>query len=107
MSFDLRAARTAAAALDDVLRPIAKRPIVNLDLDSLHRLMQGPRPLDEAGVRPEAEALMDSIIRAYGDGNSSLRASIRALLADAPSFAWATGVSFSAATVDGFRQNLL
>jgi hypothetical protein len=102
---DLSAARAAATALDAKIRPFATREIH--DLSDLQQAMRDPSPLDELGIRAEAEALMASILHAYNVGDSTCRASIRQVLAEAPSFAWATGVPFPPTAVEGFRQRLL
>jgi hypothetical protein len=104
MLFDLAATRAAVSVLEAKLRPIASRRV---DINSPNWWTRPPSPLDEAGVRGEAEILMASILGAYGDGDASLRASIRQLLADAQSFAWWTGVSLPPTTVDGFKKRLL
>jgi hypothetical protein len=95
--------RDRIADLDAALRPMANRPFTG------HEPMgQAARhPLDEAGIRTEAEALLQEILRAYGDGDAGLRASIRALFASHPSFAWAATLPFPPTTPEWFRDHLL
>jgi hypothetical protein len=107
MSFDLNAIKQALADLDERLRPIAKRPVDINDPDWLNKLTQGPRPLDQAGVRPEAEAILGSLLEAYRIEGHCVRASIRSLLAQNPSYTWATGVQQPPTTEEGFRLHLL
>jgi hypothetical protein len=76
------------ARLEAALRPIATRPADIRDPDwqaKLGRL----RPLDEAGVRSEAEALLLDILMYYASTTDAERQAIRRLVAAHPSFAWA------------------
>ena len=47
------------AALDERLRPIAKRPVDINQPGWQQRLAERPHPLDEAGVRQEAASVLD------------------------------------------------
>lgn len=67
---------------------------------------EGPRPLDEAGVRPEAEAALRDVLSLYEEGDDDVRADLRALLERCHSFIWATTLPFEP-TLQGFRQRLL
>jgi hypothetical protein len=107
MEFDLEAARAAAAVLESKLRPIARRKVDFNDPKWVEKVRSGPHPLDEAGVRVEAEKLLGEVLTAYAAGDSKLRASIRELLAQASSFAWATAPREPPTTEHGFRQHLL
>jgi hypothetical protein len=107
MSFDLNAIRQGLASLEERLRPIATRPVNINDHDWVDRLRQAPSPLDQAGVRLEAETILGSLLQAYRTEGSFVRASIRRLLAQNPSFTWATGVQESPTTEEVFRLHLL
>jgi hypothetical protein len=110
MPFDLENARRLATSLEAMLRPIAKTRFEGTDAHSLEEFLNELTrlaPLDRIGARAEAETLMTDLVLAYYSGDSGLRTSIRLLLADTPSFAWATGIPDSPATVEGFRNQLL
>ena len=93
------------ADLDAALHPIATTP---LGPDQVAAQAAGAwYPLDEAGVRTQAEALLHEIVRAYGDGNDELRAAIRALFASHPSFSWAAALPFPPTTPERFRDHLI
>src|ERR1700733_7187963 len=77
MSFDLNAIRQGLASLEERLRPIATRPVNINDRDWVDRLRQAPSPLDQAGVRLEAETILGSLLQAYRTEGSFVRASIR------------------------------
>jgi hypothetical protein len=105
-TFDIATARQKAALLDAKLKPIAKRSVDVNDPAWIEK-MRSSRPLDEAGVRQEAETLLDNLLKAYRTGDSQLRAAIRALFALNPSFAWAAAPAQPANTPEGFRARLL
>jgi hypothetical protein len=107
MSFDLNAIKQQLARLEERLLPIATRMVDINDRDWLKKLTQGPRLLDQAGIRPEAEAILGSLLEAYRTEEPGVRASIRSLLAQNPSFTWATGVQQPPTTEEGFRLHLL
>jgi hypothetical protein len=69
--------------------------------------MRRMRPLDEAGVRPEAESLLMSLLNAYASGSPKGRADIRELFRKNSAFRWAATIPQSAATAEGFRLRLL
>ncbi|WP_405825617.1 hypothetical protein OG241_49085 [Streptomyces sp. NBC_01390] len=94
------------ALVDAAVRPIANRPVDVNDPDWVTRMRQGPAPLDEAGVRAEAESALRALIALYAQGDEALRVSVRALLSRHPSFRWATHLPFEP-TPEGFRQSLL
>jgi len=93
--------------LDERLRPIAKRPVDITDLNWLALLKRHPRPLDEAGVRPEAEGLLEELLDEYRTGEEATRAAIRGLFMRYPSFAWAATLPDPLTTDEGFRRHLL
>ncbi|WP_055589787.1 hypothetical protein [Peterkaempfera griseoplana] len=94
------------AVVDACIRPIAERPVDLTDPDWVRRMREGPQPLDEAGVRPEAEAALRHVLSLYTVGDEDLRADLRALLDRHRSFRWATTLPFEP-TPQGFRQCLL
>ena len=92
------------ALVEQRLRPIAERPV---ELSSLADLPIRPSPLDEAGVRVEAERLVGELIEAYRCGTPAAREELRGLLTGLPAFGWAAQTQASSATTDGFRIVLL
>jgi hypothetical protein len=97
--------RRRIADLDAALRPIATSPIGSEELAA--RVANAWNPLDEAGVRSEAELVLQEVVRAYGDGDDHLRASIRAIFASHPSFSWAATLPFPPTTTERFRDHVL
>ncbi|NEC84602.1 hypothetical protein [Streptomyces sp. SID12501] len=67
------------ALVDAAVRSIAEHPVDVTDPDWVTRMRQGPAPLDEAGVRAEAESALRDLIALYAQGDESLRASVRGL----------------------------
>jgi hypothetical protein len=95
-----------AASLNEKLKPIAEAPVDTTDPNWMER-MRRFSPLDEAGVRPEAESLLMSLLDAYASGTTEQRDAIRELFRKNSAFRWATTVRQSAATAEGFRLRLL
>lgn len=104
--FDPTQAHAIAAAIDEKLRPIAETPVDPNDPTWMDRMRQSS-PLDEAGVRPEAEALLLCLLEAYASGTSNQRVEIRELFRKNWAFSWAATVPETAATLTGFRLRLL
>ncbi|MFC8077879.1 hypothetical protein ACFUN8_20345 [Streptomyces sp. NPDC057307] len=94
------------ALIDLRIEPIATRPVDLTDPDWARKVEEGPRPLDEAGIRPEAEAALREVLSRYEEGGEDVRAALRALLARCHSFCWATTLPLEL-TAKGFRQRLL
>ncbi|WP_460069818.1 hypothetical protein [Streptomyces sp. YKOK-I1] len=94
------------ARIDALLEPIANRPVDTTDPGWERRMREGPRPLDEVGVRAEAEAALRELLARYEHGDDEDRAAVRALLESRSSFRWATHLPY-AHTAEGFRQELL
>ncbi|MET8861219.1 hypothetical protein [Streptomyces sp. NPDC004579] len=94
------------ALIDACLEPIATRPVDLTDPDRTRTLREGPRPLDEAGVRPEAEVALRDVLFRYEQGDEGVRAALRALMERCHSFRWATTLPYEP-TPEGFRQRLL
>ncbi len=61
------------AKLDQLLQPIAKRPVDITRPGWLERLRAGVPPLDEAGARDTAERLLGEILAAYAQGTVQTR----------------------------------
>lgn len=107
MPFNLDQANQTAAALDAALKPIANRPVDITRPGWVSELKSRPKPLDEAGVRQEAEALLGVLLDAYASEGEVVRAAIRELFARNRAFAWATGLSDPPTTEHNFRRHLL
>lgn len=106
MSFNLERARTLANVLNEKLKPIADQP-VDVNEPSWAETMRQSEPLDDLGIRAEAESLLVSLLDAYAAGPGTQRAAIRNLLAKNPAFMWATGLPVKPDTAGGFRLHLL
>ena len=107
MSFDPTTIAKQVADIDAALKPIAGRTVDVNDPNWIEKLRSSPHPLDQAGVRAEAQALMAQMLAFYASGDAMERAGIREILAKYRSFAWATGSPESPTTESGFRQHLL
>jgi hypothetical protein len=94
------------AVIDACIEPIATRLVDLTDPDWMWKMQEGPRPLDEAGIRPEAEAALRDVLSCCEEGHNDVRVALRALLERCHSFCWATTLPF-APTPQGFRQRLL
>jgi hypothetical protein len=93
------------ARIDALLRPIATRRVDTSDPDYETKLRQS-RPLEEAGVRAEAEAALRAVIALYAEGDDTVRAAVRALFNRYTSFRWAVHVPHEP-TPESFRFALL
>jgi len=91
--------------LNEKLRPIADRP-VEFGRDMLKRLAALPKPLDEAGIRDEAQAALVATVDRYVNGSDEERASIRALFRKNRAFAWATTLPFPPDSEERLRKHL-
>ena len=76
------------ALLDLCLEPIAKRP-VDLSDPLWAEKLRTAQPLDEAGIRPEAEEALRALLSRYEHGDDETRAAVRAVFERYPSFCWA------------------
>jgi hypothetical protein len=74
--------------LEAKLRPIAERTDDIREPDFLERLRRRPHPLDEAGVRAEAENLLAAIAELYATAPAA-RGRIRDLFGQYKSVSWA------------------
>ncbi|MEV7977134.1 hypothetical protein [Streptomyces sp. NPDC086519] len=103
---ELAELRAWVALIDACVEPIARRPVDLTDPGWVRKTREGPHPLDEAGIRPEAEAALRDVLSRYEEGDDSVRATLRALLERCHWFGWATTLPFEP-TPQGFRQHLL
>ncbi|TQM84040.1 hypothetical protein FHX81_6478 [Saccharothrix saharensis] len=105
MTRDPAAIEEDVALLDAVLEPVAKAPVDLSDPDWMVKLRAAPHPLDRAGVRPEAEAVLAEILDRYA-ADEVARPGLRALFDRYTSFRWAVNPRFPT-TPDGVRSALL
>lgn len=103
---DLASFENELAKLERVLRPIADRSVDITRPGWVERLMT-TRPLDEAGIRTEAQSLLENLVVFYSQGGERQRADVRALLETYKAFRWAATLSRSPETAEGFRMHLL
>lgn len=94
------------AQLDKAIRPIAKRPI-DTSRPGWQEELATMAPLDEAGVRQEAEDLILRVIAYYLVSNSGQRETVRELFRRFDSFAWAIRVPLDRRTEEGWRSHLV
>ena len=94
------------SALDKRLEPIGNEPGYVSTVDMIAKF-KAEGPLDQAGVRPQAEAILMELIDAYAVGDEETREQIRGLFRRFESFAWAAALPHSRSTADGFRAHLL
>ena len=92
--------------IDERLRQIAKAPIDLSDAAWFDK-MCCVQPLDAAGVRTEAERLLQDLIDAYAAEDDASREVIRDLFRTFPSFAWAAAPRIPRKAREGFRTHLL
>jgi len=107
MTFNIEKAKQKVETLNKVLEPIANNLVDINDPNWENILRSSPSPLDECGIRDEAETLLVSLLDAYSNGDAFQRAAIRELFSTNQAFTWATGVPEPATTKQGFRQHLL
>jgi hypothetical protein len=107
VAIDLTEASRVAADLNRALKPIADRP-VDIDDDNWEeKLRAEPAALDEAGVRDQAESLMNRLLDCYATGTAPERERVREILRQNPAFVWATPIDGSPETAAGFERRLL
>ncbi|MDQ0791314.1 hypothetical protein QFZ63_000679 [Streptomyces sp. B3I7] len=94
------------ALVDVCVKPMATRAVDFTDPDWRRTVREAPHPLDEAGVRTEAEAALREVLRRYEEGGEDVRAALRTLLERCASFRWAATLPFPH-TAEGFTQRLL
>jgi len=89
------------------LRPIADRPVDITKPGWGARLAQSPPPLDEAGVRGEAELLLEELISFYQVCAADNRHAVRKLFEENRAFAWAASLPFDPTTQESFQRHLV
>ena len=94
------------ARLERVLRPIADRPVDLAEPAWVEKLLSS-RPVDEAGIRSEAQRVLENLVVFYSQGHDEQRAAVRTLLDTYPAFRWAASLRCRADTAEGFRMHLL
>ncbi|MFJ6675512.1 hypothetical protein ACIQMJ_30775 [Actinosynnema sp. NPDC091369] len=105
MTRDLAAIEEDVALLDAVLEPVAKAPVDLSDPDWMAELRGVPHPLERAGVRSEAEAVLTEVLDRYAADEAS-RPGLRALFDRYTSFRWAVHLRFPI-TPEGVRSALV
>ena len=93
--------------LEACLRPIAQRPVDITDSDWTSKLTGARHPLDQAGVRGDAEALLAEVIDSYSRCEENERQAIRQLFDRYRSFSWAAALPFPPMTAARFRSHLI
>jgi hypothetical protein len=92
------------ARLNEAIRPIANRPV---DLNDLDNLFNTPRPMDEAGMRMEAQALLLKVLKAFEIATDEERREIRILVNEYNSFFWAAYPPASETAAESLRLRLM
>ncbi len=94
-------------ALEEQLRPIADRPVDITKPGWDVRLRQRQHPLDEAGIRREAEILLEELISLYQASAEESRHAVRKLFGEYRAFAWAASLPFDPTTEESFRRHVI
>ena len=98
---------TELRVLDQRIKPIAKRPVDINERGWYENMASATHPLDEAGIREEAEQLMLDVIETYESTDGDSRDKIRELFRVFDSFAWAGAIPLDVATAEGFRAHIV
>jgi hypothetical protein len=93
-------------ALEAKLKSIGERPVDTSRPDWPKELSRQPDPLDEAGVRTEAESLLTGLIELYARAPAT-REKIRALFKGHRMVSWALWPPFQPNTEEHFRSWLV
>lgn len=93
------------ARMDAALHPIANRPINFFAL--LFNLRRPNNPLQQAGVKTQAEQLLAELIEYYPTTDDEMRQAIRKLFDDYQSFSWAATLPYQPVTDESFRAHLI
>lgn len=103
---DLARLEQEIARLDLALRPIAERP-VDIAQPGWADQRVSASPLDEAGIRSQAQSALESLVSLYAQGDDRQRAGLRQCLSTCKAFRWAASLDCSPSTAEGFRLHLL
>jgi len=93
--------------LEQRLAPIANRPVDITRPGWTEELQQSRHPFDRAGIRAEAESLLEELIRRYRNGTDADRQAIRKLFVEYKALAWAASLPFAPTNEVHARQHLL
>jgi hypothetical protein len=93
--------------MEERLVPIAKRTVDITAPGWVAKLRELPDPLDEAGVRAEAQALLDELIDEYQRVDADVRRAICDLVAAYRAFARAASLASVPTTDVSFRRHLV
>ena len=93
--------------LNERLVVIANRPVDVTDPNWVALLKQRPHPLDEAGARADAEALLGDLAHEYEQTDDVTRSAIRAMFASYGAFSWAATMMGAPSTAAQFRRRLV
>ena len=104
----LAAWAAAIAPLDERLRPIATRTVDLTDPDWAKKFPT-PRqpPLDEAGIRDEAQSQLAEIVDRYPTFDDATRQRARELFQSYHYFAWATSLPYRPTDAASLRKHLV
>jgi hypothetical protein len=94
------------ARFDQLLTPIAKRPVDITDPGWVEKLKNRTPALDEAGIRAPVEALLLEILELYAKSDEGTRVALRDLFHRYHAFSWAA-VLPQDPSPEGFRRQLL
>lgn len=103
----LRELEQRVAELDEILRPIAQRPVDFSDPNWATKLANRMPPTQEAEVSDEAEAVLADLLSHYEQGGEPARVAVRAIFACYPSFRWAAHLPFDETSPRSYRSRLL
>ncbi|MFD9701449.1 hypothetical protein [Lentzea sp. NPDC059081] len=95
------------AELDEILRPIAQRPVDLNDPNWAADLATRMPPAQEAGVDAEAGAALADLLDHYERGDEPARAAVRAIFDRYPSFRWAATLPFDETEPQSYRLRLV
>lgn len=95
------------AQLDEILRPIAQRPVDFNDPNWASELAARMPPTREAGVSREAEAVLAALLGHYERGDEPTRVAVRAFFDRYPSFRWAVHLPFDETSPHSYRSRLV
>jgi len=103
---DIAAVEAEIARLDRALAPLARRP-VDITKPGWVENLRAVRPLEEAGVAADTQALLEGLLPAYALSAPAERAALRALFARYTAFRWAATLPAEPVTAERVRLRLL